>query len=72
VRDKRSYRYGTILIQELQATCQPNGEIPMGRAQRRRLREVTKNLEEEDSIAAQSTAGVCKLGFYYIVSSYSN
>jgi hypothetical protein len=28
--------------------------------------------QNRDSIAVQSTAGVCKLGFYYIVSSYSN
>jgi hypothetical protein len=66
VRDKQSYIEGTILIQELQASCQLNSKIPMGRAQRRRLKEVTKNLEGKDSIAVQSTAGVCKLGFFIL------
>jgi hypothetical protein len=54
------------------ASCFKKTEIPMGRAQWLRLREVTKKLEEKDSIAVQSMAGVCKLRFYYIVSSYSN
>jgi hypothetical protein len=31
-----------------------------------------KESQNKDSIAVQSTAGVCKLGFIIIVSSYSN
>ena len=51
VCDKRSYmKRKTIVIQELQATCQSSGEIPMGRAQRRRLREVTKNLKTKTQL----------------------
>jgi hypothetical protein len=63
VRDNQRYIYGKIWIQELQATCQSTGKICMGRAQQLRL---TKPQLQYQAVC------VCKLGFFYVVSSYSN